>query len=80
MDSVRHLHLEGRLVATAEVVDSCRHDRDEWHQLCVFRADEGYAHVTMARHESYRATGAVERGVLDITVDHRVTSASSRTW
>jgi hypothetical protein len=63
------LHLEGSLVATAEMVDTYRHDRDEWHNLSVFRAEDGYTLVTLARYESYSDTGAVERGVLDITVD-----------
>lgn len=70
MGSVRHLHLEGRLVATAEVVDTYQHDRDQWHSLFLFRADDGYTLVTLARSETYSDTGGVERGVVDVMVDH----------
>lgn len=36
MPATPHLHLEGHRVATAEVVDTYRHDRDECHQLFLF--------------------------------------------
>ena len=70
MPATPHLHLEGHLVATAEVVDTYRHDRDEWHQLFLFRADNGYTLVIFARSETYGDTGRLAGGVLDVLVDH----------
>ena len=70
MEPVRHLQLEGQLVATAEVVDTYRHDRDRWDSLYVFRADDGYTLVDFGRCETYAEVGAVERGIADITVEH----------
>lgn len=70
MEPVRHLQLEGQLVATAEVVDTYRHDRDLWDSLYVFRANDGYTLIQFGRSESYNETGAVERGIADITVEH----------
>ena len=69
MSVTPHLHLEGRLVATAEVVDTYRHDRDEWHHLFLFRADDGYTLVTLARSETYSDTGRPAGGILDVVVD-----------
>jgi len=68
--SVRHLHLEGHLVATADVADTYRHDSDQWSSLFVFRTDEGFTLVTLGRSETYGVSGAVERGIADITVDY----------
>jgi hypothetical protein len=70
MPATPQLHLEGHLVATAEVIDTHRHDRDEWHQLFLFRADDGYTLVTFARSETYGDTGRLAGGVLDVLVDH----------
>ncbi|MEW6470941.1 MAG: hypothetical protein AB1679_01605 [Actinomycetota bacterium] len=66
-----HLHLEGRLVATAEVVDSYGHDRDEWDHLFLFRSEDGYTLVSLARKESFSDTGHYTGGVLDVVVDRR---------
>lgn len=70
MPAPPHLHLEGQLVATAEVVDTYRHDLDEWHHLFLFRADEGYTLVTFARSKTYGDTGRLAGGILDVVVDH----------
>lgn len=70
MRSVRHLHLEGHLVATADVADTYRHDGDQWSSLFVFRTDDGFTLVTLGRSETYGVSGAVERGIADITVDY----------
>lgn len=70
MRSVRHLHLEGHLVATADVADTYRYDADQWSSLFVFRTDEGFTLVALGRSETYGVSGAVERGIADITVDY----------
>lgn len=70
MPASPHLHLEGQLVATAEVVDPYHHDRDEWHKLFLFRADDGYTLVSFARSETYSDAGCLPAGILDVHVDH----------
>ncbi|MGH3370175.1 MAG: hypothetical protein ACRDPR_09240, partial [Nocardioidaceae bacterium] len=70
MPATPDLHLEGHLVATTEVVDTYRQDRDERHQLFLFRADEGYSLMTFARRETYGDSGRLAGGVLDVFVDH----------
>ncbi|MEW6477615.1 MAG: hypothetical protein AB1679_35665 [Actinomycetota bacterium] len=70
MRSVQHLHLEGHLVATADVGDTYRHDGDQWSSLFVFRTDDGFTLVTLGRSETYGVSGEVERGIADITVDY----------
>lgn len=70
MDSIRHLPLEGQLLATAEVAETYGHDGDMWDSLFLFRADDGYTLVTLTRGATCSVTGAMERGVVDTAVDH----------
>jgi hypothetical protein len=63
------LQLEGRLIATAEVLDTRQHEEDRWQSLYVFRTDDGFNLVTFGRRESSDRRGA-DRGPLDIRVDH----------
>jgi hypothetical protein len=69
VEAGRDLELEGRLIATAEVPDPRHQDHDRWQSLYVFRTDDGFNLVTFGRRETYDQSG-VERGPLDITVDH----------
>lgn len=69
MEAGPDLELEGRLVATTEVLDPGHQEQDRWQSLYVFRTDEGFNVVTFGRRDAYDQSG-MERGPLDITVDH----------
>lgn len=70
MSGTPQLHLEGLLVATAEVVDTYRQDGDAWHHMFLFRSEDGYRLVTLARSETYSDTGCRAGGIVDVVVEH----------